>query len=159
MSNSAGVPVTGGHVSIPRGWPSAHTVSNILGIRAFMDPTAIAGTEGYTPKMEDWGSVNRTAFPTTHGVNGIDKSSIETDIKYPQYSVYSGAAGSYVSPGHHWQAQGSSAMTIHSGEIHSAMSFKHTARDGDRKPPSPLSKQQHEVLSSIHGLSLPTSSS
>lgn len=39
MSNSAGVPVTGGHVSIPRGWPSAHTVSNILGIRAFMDPT------------------------------------------------------------------------------------------------------------------------
>lgn len=38
MSNSAGVPVTGGHVSIPRGWPSAHTVSNILGIRAFMDP-------------------------------------------------------------------------------------------------------------------------
>ncbi|XP_060790280.1 paired box protein Pax-1a [Neoarius graeffei] len=178
MSNSAGVPVTGGHVSIPRGWPSAHTVSNILGIRAFMDPTAIPGTEGYTPKMEDWGSVNRAAFPSTHGVNGIDKSSIETDIKYPQpsstlssyvapcayspsnqYGVYSGAAGSYVSPGHHWQAQGSSAMTIHSGEIHSAMSFKHTARDGDRKPPSPLSKQQHEVLSSIHGLSLPTSSS
>lgn len=39
MTNSAGVPVTGGHVSIPRGWPSAHTVSNILGIRAFMDPT------------------------------------------------------------------------------------------------------------------------
>lgn len=39
MSNPPGVPVTGGHVSIPRGWPSAHTVSNILGIRAFMDPT------------------------------------------------------------------------------------------------------------------------
>lgn len=39
MSNPPGVPVTGGHVSISRGWPSAHTVSNILGIRAFMDPT------------------------------------------------------------------------------------------------------------------------
>ncbi|XP_062864008.1 paired box protein Pax-1a [Trichomycterus rosablanca] len=177
MGNPPGVPVTGGHVSIPRGWPSAHTVSNILGIRAFMDPTAIAGSDGYTPKMEDWGSVNRGAFPSTHGVNGIDKS-IEADIKYPQpsstlssyvapcayspsnqYGVYSGAAGSYVSPGHHWQAQGTSAMSIHSGEIHSAMPFKHTNRDGDRKPQSPLSKQQHETLSTIHGLSLPTSSS
>lgn len=28
-----------GHVSISRAWPSVHTVSNILGIRAFMDPT------------------------------------------------------------------------------------------------------------------------
>ncbi len=39
MSNPPGVPVTGGHVSISRGWPSAHMVSNILGIRAFMDPS------------------------------------------------------------------------------------------------------------------------
>lgn len=39
MSNPPGVPVTGGHVSISRGWPSAHTVSSILGIRAFMDPS------------------------------------------------------------------------------------------------------------------------
>lgn len=38
MSSPPGVPVTAGHVSISRAWPSAHTVSNILGIRAFMDP-------------------------------------------------------------------------------------------------------------------------
>lgn len=44
MSNPPGVPVTGGHVNIPRGWPSAHTVSNILGIRAFMDPTGEIAT-------------------------------------------------------------------------------------------------------------------
>lgn len=50
---------------------------------------AIAGTEGYTPKMEDWGSVNRAAFPSAHGVNGIEKSSIETDIKYPQVTAFS----------------------------------------------------------------------
>ncbi|KTG40876.1 hypothetical protein cypCar_00036401, partial [Cyprinus carpio] len=84
MSNPPGVPVTGGHVGIPRGWPSAHTVSNILGIRAFMDPSAIASAEGYAPKMEDWGSVNRATFPSAHGVNGIDKSAIDADIKYPQ---------------------------------------------------------------------------
>lgn len=35
---SPGVPMTAGHMSISRAWPSAHTVSNILGIRAFMDP-------------------------------------------------------------------------------------------------------------------------
>ncbi|XP_057200273.1 paired box protein Pax-1a [Triplophysa rosa] len=184
MSNTAGVPVTGGHVSISRGWPSPHTVSNILGIRAFMDPTAIACAEGYAPKMEDWSSVNRAAFPSAHGVNGIDKSAIEADIKYPQpssslssyvpacayspsnqYGVYSGPAGSYVSSGHHWQAQGSSlshpgaGVTMHPSDIHSSMAFKHAVRDGDRKPPSPISKQQHEALSSIHALSLSTSSS
>uniref|UniRef100_A0A671MBI2 Uncharacterized protein n=1 Tax=Sinocyclocheilus anshuiensis TaxID=1608454 RepID=A0A671MBI2_9TELE len=43
--------------------------------------------EGYAPKMEDWGSVNRATFPSAHGVNGIDKSSIDADIKYPQVSM------------------------------------------------------------------------
>lgn len=38
MGSPPGVPMTAGHMSISRGWPSAHTVSNILGIRAFMDP-------------------------------------------------------------------------------------------------------------------------
>uniref|UniRef100_A0A8C2EKR4 Paired box 1a n=1 Tax=Cyprinus carpio TaxID=7962 RepID=A0A8C2EKR4_CYPCA len=184
MSNPPGVPVTGGHVSISRGWPSAHTVSNILGIRAFMDPSAIASAEGYAPKMEDWGSVNRATFTSAHGVNGIDKSAIDADIKYPQpsstlssyvpacayspsnqYGVYSGPAGSYVSPGHHWQAQGTSlshpggGVAMHPSDIHSSMAFKHAVRDGDRKPPSTLSKQQQEALSNIHGLSLSTSSS
>ncbi|XP_048831570.1 paired box protein Pax-1a [Brienomyrus brachyistius] len=181
--NPPGVPVTAGHVSLSRAWPSAHTVSNILGIRAFMDPAAIAGADGYPTKMEDWGGVNRTGFPSSHGVNGIDKSAIDADIKYPQqsstlssyvsacayspsnqYGVYSGPAGSYVTPGH-WQSQGAglshpgSGMTMHGGEIHSPVVFKHPSRDEDRKPPTPLSKQHHEALNSVHGLSLPTSSS
>ncbi|XP_037097857.1 paired box protein Pax-1a [Syngnathus acus] len=187
MGSPAGMPVTAGHLSISRaGWPSAHTVSNILGFRAFMDPAAIAGTEGYPTKMEEWSSVNRAAFPAAHSVNGIDKSAIDADIKYAQptstlsgyvsacaysptnqYGVYSSPAGGYVAPGHHhWQPQSpalshpGSGMSMHAGEIHSPMAFKHHAREGERKPPSPLSKQQqHEDLNSVHGLSLPTSSS
>lgn len=49
-----------------------------------MSESAIAGTEGYPPKMEEWGSVNRAAFPAAHAVNGIDKSAIDADIKYAQ---------------------------------------------------------------------------
>ncbi|XP_067099293.1 paired box protein Pax-1a isoform X1 [Osmerus mordax] len=180
MVNPPGVPVAAGH-SLSRAWPSAHTVSNILGIRAFMDPAAIAAAEGYPPKMEDWSSVNRATFPAAHA-NGIDKSTLDGDIKYAQpsstlssyvpacaytptnqYGVYSGP-GSYVTPGHHWQSQTSSlthpssGMTMHAGDIHS-MAFKHPSREGDRKPPSPLSKQQHEALNSVHGHNIPTSSS
>lgn len=46
--------------------------------------SAIAGTDGYGPKMEDWSSVNRAAFPAAHAVSGIDKSAIDPDIKYAQ---------------------------------------------------------------------------
>lgn len=45
---------------------------------------AIAGAEGYPPKMEDWSSINRATFPSAHAVNGIDKSAIDADIKYAQ---------------------------------------------------------------------------
>lgn len=47
---------------------------------------ALAGSEGatYSPKMEDWASVNRTAFPATSAVNGLDKPALEADIKYTQ---------------------------------------------------------------------------
>lgn len=38
MGSPPGVPVTAGHMSISRAWPSPHTVNNILGLRAFMDP-------------------------------------------------------------------------------------------------------------------------
>lgn len=38
MASGPGVPVTAGHMSISRAWPSAHTVSSILGIRDFMVP-------------------------------------------------------------------------------------------------------------------------
>ena len=49
-----------------------------------MSNSAMAGAEGYPPKMEDWGSVNRASFPAAHSVNGIDKSAIDADIKYAQ---------------------------------------------------------------------------
>ncbi|NXP47441.1 PAX1 protein, partial [Heliornis fulica] len=34
-----GAPVTAAHVSLPRSWPSAHSVTNILGIRTFVEQT------------------------------------------------------------------------------------------------------------------------
>ncbi|KAJ8008886.1 hypothetical protein DPEC_G00083090 [Dallia pectoralis] len=182
IGNGPGVPVTAGHVSLSRhGWPSVHTVSNILGIRAFMDPTAMAGAEGYPSKMEEWASVNRATFSSAHAVNGIEKSPLEPDIKYPQsspnlssyvptcayapsnqYGVYGGPAGNYMTPGHHWQSQSAtlahhnSGANMQCGDLHATMSFK--PREGDRKPLSSLSKHQHEPLS-VHGLSLPTSAS
>ncbi|XP_074517244.1 paired box protein Pax-1a [Sebastes fasciatus] len=188
---SPGVPMSAGHMSISRAWPSAHTVSNILGIRAFMDPAALAAADGYPQKMEEWSNVNRAAFPAAHTVNGIDKSAIDADIKYAQpsstlssyvsacayspsnqYGVYSGPAGGYVAQGHHhWQPQspamshpgGGGGMSMHAaGDIHSSMTFKHQAREGDRKPPKQQQQQQqqqqqHEDLNSVHGLN--TSSS
>ncbi|NXU00523.1 PAX1 protein, partial [Buphagus erythrorhynchus] len=83
----------GGHlgappVALPRSWPSAHSVTNILGIRTFVEQAgALAGTEGaaYPPKMEEWPSVNRSGFPGPgQAVNGLDKAAMDGDIKYPQ---------------------------------------------------------------------------
>ncbi|XP_065777410.1 paired box protein Pax-1 isoform X2 [Muntiacus reevesi] len=132
MGSHHGVPGTAGHVSIPRSWPSAHSVSNILGIRTFMEQTgALAGSEGaaYSPKMEDWAGVNRAAFPASPSVNGLEKPALDTDIKYTQsasglsavggflpacaypasnqHGVYSSPAGGYLAPGPPWPpAQG-----------------------------------------------------
>lgn len=191
MGGPGGVPVSAGHVSIPRAWPSAHSVSNILGIRAFMEQTGTipsADSSVYAPKIEDWNSVNRT-FCTSQNLNGIDKSTIEGDIKYPQpapalstvsgfvppcaytssnhqYGVYGGTAGGagFVSPGHHWQSQGSSSlshhgpsMALHGSDMASHMSFKHLNRE-ERKPSSPVSKA-HEVITNVHGLAIPVTSS
>ncbi|KAM6906660.1 paired box protein Pax-1 [Lycodopsis pacificus] len=113
-----------GHVGLPRGW------HNILGIRAFMDPTALCGPDGHSAKVEDWTSLSSLsssrAFPS--GVNGAEKSNHEPDIKYHQqsssslpgyvsgcayspphqYGMYGGPAANYVSTGHHWQPQSSS---------------------------------------------------
>uniref|UniRef100_A0A4W2D5E8 Paired domain-containing protein n=1 Tax=Bos indicus x Bos taurus TaxID=30522 RepID=A0A4W2D5E8_BOBOX len=132
MGSHHGVPGTASHVSIPRSWPSAHSVSNILGIRTFMEQTgALAGSEGaaYSPKMEDWAGVNRAAFPASPAVNGLEKPALDTDIKYTQsasglsavggflpacaypassqHGVYSSPAGGYLAPGPPWPpAQG-----------------------------------------------------
>lgn len=60
MGSHHGVPGTAGHVSIPRSWPSAHSVSNILGIRTFMEQTGQswrpsgAFLEGTELKMRAW---------------------------------------------------------------------------------------------------------
>ncbi|XP_007525513.1 paired box protein Pax-1 isoform X1 [Erinaceus europaeus] len=182
-----GVPGTAGHVSIPRSWPSAHSVSNILGIRTFMEQTgALTGGEAtsYSPKMEDWAGVNRTAFPTAPAVNGLEKPALEADIKYTQstsglsavggflpacaypasnqHGVYSAPAGSYLAPGPPWPpAQASPlAPTVHSGELAAAaMTFKHPSREvTDRKPSSPGSKAP-DGLGSLHGLPIPASTS
>ncbi|KAM4770903.1 paired box protein Pax-1 [Rhinophrynus dorsalis] len=182
-----GVHMTPGHVSIARSWPSVHSVNNILGIRTFMEQTGpIAGSDVYSPKMEEWTSVNRTTFPTTQNMNGIEKGVVESDIKYAQpasslstvgsfvpcaypstnqYGVYGGPGGGYVTPGHHWQAQGSPlahhgpSMTLHGGDITAPMTFKHPVREVvSRKPTSPIIKPQ-DSLNNVHGLSIPASSS
>ncbi|XP_036274761.1 paired box protein Pax-1 [Pipistrellus kuhlii] len=191
MGGHHGVPGAAGHVSIPRSWPSAHSVSNILGIRTFMEQTgALAGSEGttYSPKMEDWASVNRTAFPATSAVNGLDKPALEADIKYTQstsglsavggflpacaypassqHSVYSSPAGGYLAPGPPWPpaqatplAAPGASLTVHGGELAAAMTFKHPSREVvDRKPPSPGGKAP-DSLSSLHGLPIPASTS
>ncbi|KFO29064.1 Paired box protein Pax-1, partial [Fukomys damarensis] len=192
MGGHPGVPGSAGHVSIPRSWPSAHSVSNILGIRTLMEQTgALAGSEGatYSPKMEEWAGVNRTPFPATPVVNGLEKPALETDIKYTQstsglsaamggflpacayptsnqHSVYSTPGGGYLAPGPPWPpAQGpplappGAGVSVHGGELAAAMAFKHPSREGsDRKPLSPGSKAA-DALSSLHGLSLPATSS
>ncbi|XP_062986068.1 paired box protein Pax-1 [Elgaria multicarinata webbii] len=163
MGSHPGAAVSAAHVSLPRSWPSAHSVSNILGIRTFMEQSgALAGTDGsaYPHKLEDWPSVNRTTFPAAgQGVNALDKSAAEADIKYPQPppglsavstflspcaypssnqpGVYSGPGGGYLSPAHHhWQTQGSPlahhhgpGMAVHGGELAPALAFKHPSRE------------------------------
>ncbi|NWX36367.1 PAX1 protein, partial [Notiomystis cincta] len=151
-------------------------------------PGALAGTEGaaYTPKMEEWPSVNRSGFPGPgQAVNGLDKAAMDSDIKYPQPGAglssmatflpacayppssqpgfYGGSPGAYIAPGPPWQPQGNPlghhghGVTIPSGDL--AMAFKQPGREGlDRKPPSPVGKAP-EPLSAIHGISIPTSSS
>ncbi|XP_042317373.1 paired box protein Pax-1 [Sceloporus undulatus] len=142
LGTHPGGPVSAAHVSLPRSWPSAHSVTNILGIRTFMEQSgALAGPDGsaYPPKLEDWPSVNRTTFSAAgQGVNALDKSASEADIKYPQpppglsavspflspcaypssnqAGVYAGPGGGYLGPAHHpWQAQGSPLAHHHHG--------------------------------------------
>lgn len=67
---------------------------------------ALAGSEGasYSPKMEDWAAVNRSAFPAAPAVNGLEKPALEADIKYTQVSgrgaaqggVFNGGAGGWL---------------------------------------------------------------
>ncbi|XP_070781640.1 paired box protein Pax-1 isoform X2 [Enoplosus armatus] len=109
-----------GHVGLPRGW------HNILGIRAFMDPAALSGSDGHAARVEDWTSMT-SMRPFPSGINGAEKTNNEPDLKYPQqsssslpgyvsacaysppnqYGMYGGPAANYMSTGHHWQPQSS----------------------------------------------------
>ncbi|XP_063350751.1 paired box protein Pax-1, partial [Pelmatolapia mariae] len=115
-----------GHIGLPRSW------HNFLGIRAFMEPGGVPGSDGHPARMEEWTSVpsmtsmSSRSFPS--GINGVEKPNNELDIKYPQqsssglpgylsacaysppnqYCVYGGPATNYMNSGHHWQPQSSS---------------------------------------------------
>ncbi|NWI28469.1 PAX1 protein, partial [Sula dactylatra] len=142
-------------------------------------PGALAGTEGsaYPPKMEDWPSVNRTAFPPAQAVNGIDKASMEGDIKYPQPGPAWGPAPCCLpGPGCAWDEPGlgrsSTGIYLHLGRafplpLHGTVLSQSTPTTGfkkvrgtfvDRKPASPVGKSP-DPLNTIHGLSIPASSS
>ncbi|NXA72851.1 PAX1 protein, partial [Thryothorus ludovicianus] len=184
----------GGHlgpppVALPRSWPSAHSVTNILGIRTFVEQAgALAGTEGatYPPKMEEWPSVNRSGFPGPgQAVNGLDKAAMDGDIKYPQPGaglssmgtflpacayppssqpgVYGGSPGAYIAPGPPWQPQGT-PLGHHGHGVtvpggDLAMAFKQPGREGVDRKPPSPVGKAPEPLSAIHGISIPTSSS
>ncbi|XP_039916746.1 LOW QUALITY PROTEIN: paired box protein Pax-1 [Hirundo rustica] len=187
-------PHPGGHlgappVALPRSWPSAHSVTNILGIRTFVEQAgALAGTEGttYPPKMEEWPSVSRSGFPGPgQTVNGLDKAAMDGDIKYPQPGaglssmgtflpacayppssqpgVYGGSPGAYIASGPPWQPQGT-PLGHHGHGVtvpggDLAMAFKQPGREGVDRKPPSPVGKAPEPLSAIHGISIPTSSS
>ncbi|XP_021393302.2 paired box protein Pax-1 [Lonchura striata] len=184
----------GGHLGVPpvalaHSWPSAHSVTNILGIRTFVEQAgALAGTEGaaYPPKMEEWPSGSRSSFPGPgQAVNGLDKAAMDGDIKYPQPGaglssmgtflpacayppssqpgVYGGSAGAYIAPGPPWQPQGT-PLGHHGHGVTLAggdltMAFKQPSSEGVDRKPPSPVRKAPEPLSAIHGISIPTSSS
>uniref|UniRef100_A0A4W6FRL4 Paired domain-containing protein n=1 Tax=Lates calcarifer TaxID=8187 RepID=A0A4W6FRL4_LATCA len=128
-----------GHVGLPRNW------HNFLGIRAFMDPAALPGSNGHSAKAEDWTSMTSRPFPS--GINTAEKINNDPDFKYPQqsgyvsacaysapnqYCTYGGPAASYTA--HHWQPQSSSLTPSlapsMSSDFHITTSFKLSQREG-----------------------------
>ncbi|KAL3979349.1 adhesion G-protein coupled receptor V1 [Sarotherodon galilaeus] len=133
---------TAGHIGLPRSW------HNFLGIRAFMEPGGVPGSDGHPAKMEEWTSVpsmtsmSSRSFPS--GINGVEKTNNELDIKYPQqsssglpgylsacaysppnqYCVYGGPATNYMNSGHHWQPQSSSLTPIWKNSKNSSPALK-----------------------------------
>ncbi|XP_039981864.1 paired box protein Pax-1 [Xiphias gladius] len=110
------------HVGLRRNWP------NILGIRAFVDPAALSGSNGHSAKVEDWtGMTGMSSRPFPSGINGAEKINNQPDFKYPQqsssslsgyvsacaysppnqYGAYGGPGANYMNTGHHWQPQSS----------------------------------------------------
>ncbi|XP_038636687.1 paired box protein Pax-9 isoform X1 [Scyliorhinus canicula] len=94
MPTSPGLPALPGHVGIHRTWPSSHSVSDILGIRAIIEQQGkllqgaipISDSSSYPTKVEEWNSINRSHFQSSNqaAVNGLDKSPLEQEVKYTQ---------------------------------------------------------------------------
>ncbi|NWV83418.1 PAX1 protein, partial [Dasyornis broadbenti] len=183
----------GGHlgaapVALPRSWPSAHSVTNILGIRSFVEQAgALPGTEGpaYAPKMEEWPGVNRSAFPAPgQALHGLDRATVDGDTKYPQPGaglssvgtflpacayppssqpgVYGGSPGAYIPPGPPWQPQGTPLGQPGHGVTvpggEPAAAFKQPGREGVDRKPPSPAAKAPEPLSAARGISMPTCS-
>ncbi|NWR23530.1 PAX1 protein, partial [Emberiza fucata] len=171
-------------VPLPRSWPSAHSVTNILGIRTFVEQAGAAGGTRGTGKRGTSGAGTGQGRGSREGPGspragcseplsllcpracpqpGAGLSSMGTFLPacaYPpssQPGVYGGSPGAYIAPGPPWQPQGTPLGHHGHGEL--AMAFKQPGGEGvDRKPPSPVGKAP-EPLSATHGISIPTSSS
>ncbi|NXL24195.1 PAX1 protein, partial [Setophaga kirtlandii] len=172
-------------VPLPRSWPSAHSVTNILGIRTFVEQAGgeachewgwngagkreqggagEVGREDREPRPLPGRAVLSHLSPLCPCPQpGAGLSSMGTFLPacaYPpssQPGVYGGSPGAYIAPGPPWQPQGTPLGHHGHGEL--TMAFKQPGGQGvDRKPPSPAGKAP-EPLSAIHGISIPTSSS
>uniref|UniRef100_H3B849 Paired box protein Pax-9 n=1 Tax=Latimeria chalumnae TaxID=7897 RepID=H3B849_LATCH len=159
---SPGVPAIPGAMAMPRTWPSSHSVTDILGIKPITEQVRDSFDASYpSAKIEEWPNLNRSNFqPSTQTVvNGIDKATLEMDAKYSQapnglpavssfvsapsmgpypppaqvspYMTYSATTSGYVAS-HTWQHTGSTALSPHSCDIPTPLTFKgmQAAREG-----------------------------
>ncbi|XP_044515884.1 paired box protein Pax-9 [Gracilinanus agilis] len=155
-----GVPGIPGNMAMPRTWPSSHSVTDILGIRSITDQVSDSSPY-HSPKVEEWSSLGRNNFsaPAPHPVNGLEKGSLEQEVKYgqapnglpavssfvptssmapyptpaqvPPYMTYSAAPSGYVA-GHGWQHTNTTPLSPHNCDIPASLTFKgmQTAREG-----------------------------
>ncbi|XP_053545591.1 paired box protein Pax-9 isoform X1 [Bombina bombina] len=150
-----------GTMGMPRTWPSSHSVTDILGIRSITDQVSDASPY-HSPKMEEWSSLSRSNFQSAqHMINGLDKSSLDQEVKYSQaasgipavsgfvaasgmtpyptaspvspYMTYSTAAPTGYVTGHGWQHTGGTPLSPHSCDITASLAFKgmQTAREAE----------------------------
>ncbi|KAG9481071.1 hypothetical protein GDO78_010360 [Eleutherodactylus coqui] len=154
-----GMPSIPGTMAMPRTWPSSHSVTDILGIRSITDQ--VSDTSPYhSPKIEEWSSLSRNGFQSTqHMINGLEKGSLDQEVKYSQtasglptvgsfvaasgmtpyptaapvspYMAYGTAASAGYVTGHGWQHTGGTPLSPHNCDITASLAFKgmHTARE------------------------------
>ncbi|XP_056401777.1 paired box protein Pax-9 [Hyla sarda] len=148
-------------MGMPRTWPSSHSVTDILGIRSITDQ--VSDTSPYhSPKIEEWSSLGRNGFQSTqHMINGLEKGSIDQEVKYSQtasglptvgsfvaasgmtpyptsapvspYMAYGTAAPTGYVTSHGWQHTGGTPLSPHNCDITASLAFKgmHTAREAE----------------------------